>query len=99
MAKPASYYHDIRISVKQGWCKGCGICTLLCTNKVLMLDTRGKAMAVNPTACTGCGKCESHCPDFAIMVERHDANERLPLYTPKKSRSICNKGHENDSRA
>ena len=70
MAKAASQFDNNKIMVKKQWCKGCGICTTLCGNKVLMLDGRGKAAVTNPAACTGCGKCEEHCPDMAITVDR-----------------------------
>ena len=70
MAKPAAYIDNNKIMVKSQWCKGCGICNALCSNKVLVLDNRGKAIVANPAACTACGKCESHCPDLAITVNR-----------------------------
>jgi len=70
MARAASQFDDNKITVKKQWCKGCGICAALCGNKVLMLDSRGKAAVTNPAACTGCGRCEDHCPDMAITVDR-----------------------------
>ncbi len=73
MAKAASYFDHNKISVRVQWCKGCGICTVLCKNNVLMLDSRGKVVVANPAACTGCGRCEIYCPDFALSVERQPA--------------------------
>ena len=55
------------IQINKSWCKGCGICTGLCT-KVLVMDGDGKAIAANPSLCTGCRICETHCPDFAISI-------------------------------
>lgn len=54
------------VYINKAWCKGCGICAVLCPAKVLALDSRKKAAVVNPTACTGCENCVWHCPDFAI---------------------------------
>lgn len=79
MAKAASQFDDNKIMVKKQWCKGCGICTTLCSNKVLMLDGRGKAAVTNPAACTGCGKCENHCPDLAIIVDRPFLREKFKV--------------------
>jgi 2-oxoglutarate ferredoxin oxidoreductase subunit delta len=80
MARPVFNYDDYSIRINRHWCKGCGICTALCPNKVLLLDNRGKAVAAYPASCTGCGKCETHCPDFAISVERHAEKERIAVY-------------------
>lgn len=77
MSKPATYIDDNRIMVRTQWCKGCGICSVMCSNKVLVLDNRGKAVVANPSACTACGKCESRCPDLAITVTRHTAIEKV----------------------
>ncbi len=70
MARAALQFDDNKIMVKKQWCKGCGICIVLCNNKVLAMDGRGRAVVANPAACTGCGKCEAHCPDLAITVNR-----------------------------
>ena len=79
MARPATNYDNNRIYVKSQWCKGCGICTALCQNRVLLIDNRGKAVVVNPEACTGCGRCESHCPDLAISLDHSEKNE-IPVF-------------------
>ncbi|MCG8400148.1 MAG: ferredoxin family protein [Firmicutes bacterium] len=81
MAKPANYFYDSKIHIITQWCKGCGICTLLCKNNVLTLDSRKKAVVANPAACTACGHCENHCPDIAIRVSRPAAksNARIPV--------------------
>lgn len=41
----------------------------MCPKRVLVVDSRKKAVAANPLACAGCGKCELLCPDFAINLE------------------------------
>lgn len=70
MGRAASKFDDSKIMVIKQWCKGCGICTAMCSNNVLLLDTRNRAVTANPSACTGCGKCEDHCPELAIIVDR-----------------------------
>jgi 2-oxoglutarate ferredoxin oxidoreductase subunit delta len=62
-----SYYHTIR----DRYCKGCGICVAFCPRKVLSLRS-GKAFAERPELCIGCRMCELRCPDFAIEVRAKD---------------------------
>lgn len=55
-------------------CKGCGLCTIACPRKlVVMSDTPnslGYTVAVFTDAdkCTGCALCAEMCPDVAITV-------------------------------
>ncbi|MEE4310917.1 MAG: 4Fe-4S binding protein [candidate division KSB1 bacterium] len=58
------------ITIKEVWCKGCGICVEFCPHSVLGMEA-GHAVVVNIDACTACGLCEIRCPDFAIMVEKN----------------------------
>ncbi|GBF32621.1 2-oxoglutarate oxidoreductase, delta subunit [Desulfocucumis palustris] len=57
------------VYINKALCKGCGICAAMCPKRVLVVDSRKKAVAANPLACAGCGKCELLCPDFAINLE------------------------------
>lgn len=66
-APSRSSQHEIHI--RQEWCKGCGICSVLCPTAVLSLSAQGEVIIVNGEKCTGCRLCETHCPDFAINVE------------------------------
>ncbi|MBU1276071.1 MAG: 4Fe-4S binding protein [Proteobacteria bacterium] len=50
------------------WCKGCGICVMICPQKVLALDDLGKVKVVNQDQCNNCKLCEFICPDLAIEV-------------------------------
>ena len=58
---------DIKISVNENWCKGCGICADLCPQNVLAMG-KGMVVVYNLDACTACQLCELRCPDFAISV-------------------------------
>ncbi len=55
-------------------CKGCGLCTIACTRKlVTMSDTPNSvgftvALFAEPEKCTGCSMCAEMCPDVAICV-------------------------------
>ena len=68
MVKTAKQYKQVPIQIKREWCKGCGICVVICDQNVFILDQRGQTVIANPLACKGCRKCESHCPDFAINI-------------------------------
>lgn len=63
-----------RLEVNTSWCKGCGICTAFCPQKILELN-HGKVEVVDESTCLRCGICENLCPDFAIyLVEEGDQN-------------------------
>ena len=66
-----------RVTIDEGFCKGCGLCVAVCPAHVLELDMaritpKGyhPAACVDEAACTGCGTCALMCPDVAITVER-----------------------------
>jgi len=59
---------SVKISVRKGWCKACGICIEFCPKDVLTPDHHGKPVPTNIDACIKCGLCELRCPDFAITV-------------------------------
>ncbi|MBC7342989.1 MAG: 4Fe-4S binding protein [Clostridia bacterium] len=56
------------ITIKDEWCKRCGICIAFCPKQVLEAEKDGKPKAVRPEACTRCEMCELRCPDYAIEV-------------------------------
>ncbi|MDK2784362.1 MAG: 2-oxoglutarate ferredoxin oxidoreductase subunit delta [Bacillota bacterium] len=58
-------------------CKGCELCTTVCPNKILTLDTKKinklgyhPATVTNPEECIGCALCARMCPDCVIEVYR-----------------------------
>lgn len=62
------------IVIDEERCKGCGLCTIACTRKLVSLsdtpNSLGFTVAVfsNPDQCTGCKLCAEMCPDVAIAV-------------------------------
>ncbi|MDD2352837.1 MAG: 4Fe-4S dicluster domain-containing protein [Candidatus Caldatribacteriota bacterium] len=61
-----------RITVKEDWCKACGICINYCPKNVLVASDKGQPVAKNIDDCIQCMLCELRCPDFAIMVENKE---------------------------
>ncbi|RNC67587.1 MAG: 4Fe-4S dicluster domain-containing protein [Desulfuromonadales bacterium] len=63
-----------RIEIEETRCKGCGLCTLACTRKLIaMSETITKqgyvtAVMTDQEKCTGCALCAEICPDVAIRV-------------------------------
>lgn len=66
-----------KATVDENVCKGCGLCTFACPQKIMKLDknklnNKGYSIAgvTEPEKCTGCAMCAIMCPDCAITVER-----------------------------
>ena len=63
-----------KIVINEDRCKGCGLCTIACPQKLVTLkdtpNSMGYTVAVfsGPEKCTGCALCAEMCPDVAIMV-------------------------------
>jgi len=63
-----------KIVIAEARCKGCGLCTIACSKKLVSLsdtpNNMGYTVAVfsGPQKCTGCALCAEMCPDVAIMV-------------------------------
>lgn len=60
------------ITVKEDWCKLCGICIHFCPKNVLVKSETGYPIAKNIDNCINCRLCELRCPDFAIQVEKKE---------------------------
>ena len=62
------------IVIEEERCKGCGLCTLGCSRKLVALSETSNALGYkmaqfsNPEKCTGCCLCAEMCPDVAITV-------------------------------
>ncbi len=66
-----------RITVDEGFCKGCGLCVDACPLGLMALDGERMtpkgyhpAHCTNQEKCSGCMSCALMCPDVAIKVER-----------------------------
>lgn len=55
-----------RLKIMTAFCKGCGVCAEVCTEKGLALID-GKAV-VDEETCVLCGYCAAACPEFIIRV-------------------------------
>lgn len=60
---------NIKLMIRQDWCKECGLCVALCPKQVLGVDDVNRIVVVHPDKCIACKTCERICPDFAIDVE------------------------------
>jgi 2-oxoglutarate ferredoxin oxidoreductase subunit delta len=55
-------------------CKGCDLCVVACSSKVLSLSNEANSKAYTfsymtvPEACVGCAACAYVCPDACITV-------------------------------
>ncbi|MCP4713612.1 MAG: 4Fe-4S dicluster domain-containing protein [Deltaproteobacteria bacterium] len=57
-----------------GWCKRCGLCTVVCPNNALTQSSDGSPLLEDPKKCKLCSLCWRTCPDFAI-IKNPDAEE------------------------
>ncbi|WP_243371320.1 4Fe-4S dicluster domain-containing protein [Geotalea sp. SG265] len=64
------------ITIDEQRCKGCGLCTIACAQKLLVLSDKINNQGYTPARinatdrCTGCALCAEICPDVAIAVFR-----------------------------
>lgn len=57
-------------------CRGCGLCTKVCANEGLKMDTERKKMTITES-CVGCGRCIGACNFDAISFKENFANDML----------------------
>lgn len=63
-----------KIEINENRCKGCGLCTIACSQKLIQLSSGFNLQGYTPARaaslekCTGCAMCAEICPDVAIMV-------------------------------
>jgi len=66
-----------KVTIQEDVCKGCGLCTVVCPKKIVVIDhAKLNAKGYNPAVvddiekCIACGMCAIMCPDSAIKVEK-----------------------------
>jgi 2-oxoglutarate ferredoxin oxidoreductase subunit delta len=63
-----------KIEIDEQRCKGCGLCTVICPQKIIVLSDSINVFGYHPAAapdqarCTGCAMCAEICPDVDIFV-------------------------------
>ncbi len=76
------------IYIDQERCKGCALCTSVCPQHVIAMESqflnkRGyhpAALVDSQGECTGCGVCAIICPDVCITVFREvPVSRRVPI--------------------
>ena len=61
-----------------GWCKKCGLCTVVCPTGAVKQNKDGIPFLAEPDKCKLCSLCWRMCPDFAIVqnsetgIVKHD---------------------------
>lgn len=68
----------IKAVIQVDYCKGCGICTAFCPQKILVLGDQTNAYGypvvemTDVTACRGCLRCSLMCPDTVFTFTREE---------------------------
>lgn len=67
--------HNIRITVKDGLCMGCGVCEDICPKHCITIQ-KGKLNepSVDENACVECGLCRKVCAGKGIEIEERAKN-------------------------
>ena len=66
-----------RVTVREEFCKSCGLCVAACPAKVLRISGHINPKGHRPVeqfkdGCIGCALCARVCPDVVLSVYRDD---------------------------
>lgn len=65
-----------RVRFDEDRCKGCGLCVMICPQRIITLSERLNSLGYRPARvldqerCTSCTLCAIMCPDLVIEVFR-----------------------------
>lgn len=69
-----------RVEIDTGTCNGCGLCSQVCSRKILRMNHNSVYVADYPDwGCCQCGLCMSVCPTQSIQVTGLNYDEFSPL--------------------
>ncbi len=64
------------LTIRQEFCKGCGLCVDVCPKHLLIFSTDFRNQKgyypialQDKEACVNCGRCTFMCPDQALLLE------------------------------
>jgi ferredoxin len=60
--------NNIRISIIESICTGCGICAEVCPFGLPQKNVNNKYIISDPNLCTECSACQRNCPEKAISM-------------------------------
>lgn len=90
-----------RIVIDENRCKGCGLCTTVCSFDLIRIADHFNAKGYRPAEsvencpakCIGCANCAAMCPDIAITVYRTRSGAQKPVGTHTSELITQNMGH------
>ncbi|MCL2009014.1 MAG: 4Fe-4S binding protein [Synergistaceae bacterium] len=66
-----------RVTVREEYCKSCGLCVAVCPAKIMRISERINPKGHRPVEqgdaekCVGCALCAQVCPDVALFVYKN----------------------------
>ena len=71
-----------KVVIKADICKGCGLCTIVCPKKIMVLsEDKINAKGYSPVEvidmelCISCASCAKMCPDAVISVYKQGGKD------------------------
>ena len=66
-------------SVNERWCRGCGVCVLVCPYEARRINDEKCVAEVIDVLCQGCGACASACPNGATEQRAFEKGQILSM--------------------